>query len=103
MSKVRVFLVILAVSFVIRTPDPLFTQTLPTLTATNLDALRFRTIGPANMSGRIVDLAVVASNPYTFYVASATGGLWKTTDNGTTFTPVFQHEAVPSLGCVTVS
>src|SRR5437660_2889493 len=68
-----------------------------------LTGLRFRTLGPANMSGRIVDLAVVESNTYTFYAASATGGLWKTTDNGTTFIPVFQDEAVPSLGCVTVS
>src|SRR3977135_2025093 len=68
-----------------------------------LAGLTFRTIGPANMSGRIVDIAVVESNTSTFYVASATGGLWKTTDNGTTFTPLFQNEAVPSLGCVTVS
>src|SRR5215467_6924313 len=73
------------------------------VTAATLAGLRFRTIVPANMSGRIVDIAVVESNTYTFYVASATGGLWKTTDNGTTFAPVFQNEAVASLGCVTVS
>ena len=71
--------------------------------AAALAGLRFRAIGPAAMSGRIVDVAVVESNTYTFYVASATGGLWKTTDNGTTFTPVLQNEAVASLGCVTVS
>jgi photosystem II stability/assembly factor-like uncharacterized protein len=55
------------------------------------------------MSGRIVDIAVVESNTDIFYAASATGGLWKTTDNGTTFTPLFDHELVPSIGCVTVS
>jgi photosystem II stability/assembly factor-like uncharacterized protein len=63
-------------------------------------ALRLRNIGPANMSGRIVDLAVVESNPFTFYVASATGGLWKTTDNGVTFTPLFTNEAVHSIGAI---
>ncbi len=68
-----------------------------------LAGLSFRTIGPAAMSGRVVDLAVVESNTSTYYVASATGGVWKTTDNGTTFVPVFEHEAVASVGCVTVS
>lgn len=78
-------------------------QTSAALQPSTLASLSFRTIGPANMSGRIVDIAVVESNTATFYVASATGGLWKTTDNGTTFTPVFQNGSVASLGCVTVS
>ncbi len=73
------------------------------LTSATVAALHFRTIGPAAMSGRIVDIAVVESNTDTYYAASATGGLWKTTDNGTTFTPLFDHESVPSIGCVTVS
>lgn len=60
--------------------------------------LPFREIGPTTMSGRIVDLAVVESNPYTFYVASATGGVWKTDNNGITFTPVFHREATHSVG-----
>ncbi len=68
----------------------------------HLAGLGFREIGPANMSGRVVDLAVVESDPYTFYVATATGGLWKTLDNGVTFQPVFEHQAVHSIGCVTV-
>jgi photosystem II stability/assembly factor-like uncharacterized protein len=74
-----------------------------TLTAVTLATLKFRTIGPAAMSGRIVDIAVVESNTSTFYVASATGGVWKTMDNGTTFDPVLQNEAVASIGSVTVS
>ncbi len=78
-------------------------QQTPGLQPAVLSGLRFRTIGPANMSGRIVDIAVVESNTYTFYVASATGGLWKTTDNGVTFAPLFQRETVSSIGCVTVS
>ena len=44
----------------------------------------FRSIGPATMSGRIVDLAVVEGSPDVFYVASSTGGLWKTTTRGVT-------------------
>lgn len=64
----------------------------------DLATLRFRNIGPANMSGRFVDMAVVESDPYTFYVASATGGVFKTTDNGITYAPVFEREAVHSVG-----
>lgn len=66
-------------------------------------SLRFRTIGPATMSGRVVDLAVVEANPTTFYVATATGGVWKTTDNGVTFTPVFEREATHSVGAIALS
>lgn len=65
-------------------------------------ALRFRSIGPALMSGRVTDIAVNESNPYEFYVAAATGGLWKTSDNGVTFAPVFENQSVNSIGAVTV-
>src|SRR5712692_3849241 len=99
MPKFAAFFAVLAGCLFQTTPVPTNATPVPDL----LDDLRFRTIGPAAMSGRIVDVAVVESNMSTFYVASATGGLWKTTDNGTTFTPVFQHEAVASIGCVTVS
>lgn len=64
--------------------------------------LTARNIGPATMSGRIVDLAVVEMDPTVFYVASATGGLWKTTNNAVTFTPLFQREAVHSIGDIAV-
>ena len=67
-----------------------------------LDGLRARCIGPANMGGRIVDLAVVESNPDTFYVAAAGGGVWKTTDGGATFTPVFDDQPTLSIGAVAV-
>ncbi len=62
-----------------------------------------RSIGPANMSGRITDLAVVDSRPSTMYVASASGGLWKTVNNGTTWKPVFDKEATVALGAVAVA
>jgi len=54
------------------------------------------------MSGRFVDMDVVESNPYTMYVASATGGVFRTTDNGVTWTPVFEKEPVHSIGDIAV-
>ena len=66
------------------------------------DGLRFRTIGPAAMSGRIVDLAVVEATPHVFYAASSTGGLYKTTNNGTTFTPLFGDQGTHSIGAIAV-
>ena len=55
------------------------------------------------MSGRVVDLAVHEANPTTFYVATATGGVWKTVNNGVTYTPVFEREATVSVGAIAVS
>jgi photosystem II stability/assembly factor-like uncharacterized protein len=64
--------------------------------------LSARCIGPANTGGRVTDLAVVESNPDTFYVASAGGGVWKTTDGGNTFTPVFDGQPTQCIGAVAV-
>jgi photosystem II stability/assembly factor-like uncharacterized protein len=68
-----------------------------------LKRFTYRNIGPAKQGGRIVDIAVPMSQPYTFYVASASGGLWKTVNNGTTFEPIFDHESVISIGDVAVA
>ena len=72
------------------------------LESSDLDALAPRTIGPAIMSGRIVDIAVVEKDPYIFYAAAATGGVWKTMNNGVTFKPVFEKEATHSVGDIAV-
>lgn len=64
--------------------------------------LKFRSIGPALVSGRIVDLAVNPKNTSEYYVASANGGVWKTTNAGVTYTPVFENEASFSIGCVAI-
>jgi hypothetical protein len=53
-----------------------------------------RSVGPANMGGRISDLAVDEKKTSTFYVATATGGLFKTTNAGTTWSPLFDKQAV---------
>src|SRR5947208_2332781 len=67
-----------------------------------LQVLAPRSIGPANMSGRITELAVYEQQPRIMYVASASGGLWKTVNNGTTWQPVFDRERTVALGAVAV-
>src|SRR3954447_3443043 len=67
------------------------------------DGLHFRPIGPASMSGRISDLAVYEPNPSIFYVGTAHGGVWKTSNAGTTFEAQFQDTGLISIGDVTVS
>ena len=66
------------------------------------DRLHFRSIGPASMSGRIDDIAVSERDPRIFYIAAATGGLWKTTNNGVSLTPVFDSAGSASVGAVTI-
>lgn len=68
-----------------------------------LRAIKGREIGPAVMGGRVSDLALDPKDPYTFYVALATGGLAKSSDNGGTFSFVFEREPVASTGAVAVA
>jgi photosystem II stability/assembly factor-like uncharacterized protein len=70
---------------------------------TVLKGLNFRAIGPTQQSGRFVDFAVPAGRPNTFYAASASGGLWKTENNGQSFEPLFDRENVFSIGDVAVA
>ena len=74
----------------------------PTNTAMLAGALKFRSVGPAFMSGRIGDIAIDQKNPNTWYVAVASGGLWKTSNAGTTFKPIFDSQKSYSIGCVTI-
>ncbi len=64
--------------------------------------LELREIGPALTSGRIIDLAVDPKDARVWFVATAGGGVWKTTNGGTTFKPVFDGEKSFSIGCVTI-
>ncbi|UCC84265.1 MAG: glycosyl hydrolase [Gemmatimonadota bacterium] len=68
-----------------------------------LKGLEFRSIGPAAMGGRVADLAVDESDPSTFYVGVATGGLWKTTNHGASFEPLFDDQPTSSIGDVTLA
>jgi photosystem II stability/assembly factor-like uncharacterized protein len=63
-----------------------------------LRSFQFRSIGPASMGGRIDDIAVSESNPNIIYLGYATSGIWKSTNNGTTFEPVFDTYEVSSIG-----
>jgi photosystem II stability/assembly factor-like uncharacterized protein len=66
-------------------------------------SLNWRPIGPASMGGRIVDFAVCENDPNTYWVATASGGLLKTVNNGTTFEHQFDREATVSIGAVAVA
>lgn len=67
--------------------------------------MRWQFLGPTNISGRVTDVAVTTprSNTYTIYVATASGGVWKTENEGTTWKPIFEHGISTSVGDVTVS
>lgn len=68
----------------------------------SLSGLKFRGIGPALTSGRISDFAVHPANRSVYYVASASGGVWKTENAGTTYEPIFDGQGSYSIGCVTL-
>jgi len=68
-----------------------------------LKNLEFREIGPATMGGRIDDFAVVEGNPNIVFVGVASGGVWKTTNNGTTWEPVFDKESVSTIGDIAIA
>src|ERR1051325_4039327 len=63
----------------------------------------FRSIGPASMGGRIDDIAAVEQNPYIIYVGFATNGVWKSTNNGTTFQPIFDIYGSHSIGDIAIA
>ena len=66
-------------------------------------SLEFRELGPAVMGGRIDDFAVVESNPDIVFVGVASGGLWKTVNNGTTWEPLFDKEGVSTIGDIAIA
>ena len=105
----RLRLIALAVTVLAITAQSLLTGRAEQATPVNppasgpFDALHFRPIGPASMSGRISDLAVYETNPALFYVGTAHGGVWKTTNGGTTFEAQFQDQGLMSIGDVAIS
>lgn len=67
-----------------------------------LGGFEFRSIGPAFMSGRIADIAIDPTNESIWYVAVGSGGTWKTTNAGTTWTPLTDDQPFYSTGCITI-
>ncbi len=70
------------------------------MTADTFSGLKFRSIGPAVASGRVMSIAVNPKNKVEYYVGVASGGVWKTVNDGTTWTPVFEKEGSYSIGWV---
>src|SRR5262245_34973428 len=67
----------------------------------------YRNLGPFRVSAWVSDIAVpetpAKAHLYTFYVGARNGGVWKTTNNGTTFTPVFENKDVASIGALAIA
>ena len=98
-----------AIVLALAAPAPLaaHAQTRPRVDEHLLSAFTYRNLGPFRMGARVSDIAV-PSKPgrdhlYTFYVSFWTGGLWKTTNNGTTFEPVFDNQSTFPIGDVTLA
>ncbi|HEY4596536.1 MAG TPA: glycosyl hydrolase, partial [Thermoanaerobaculia bacterium] len=72
------------------------------MTASTFAGLEFRNIGPAVVGGRVIDIAVDPRTPTTWYVAAASGGVWKTTNAGVTWAPIFEGQGSYSIGCLAV-
>src|SRR5262245_29491737 len=75
-----------------RPRDPMSTPT--------FNGLRLRSIGPAFTSGRVSGFAIDPTNPSRYYVAAASGGVWKTVNAGITWTPVFDTQGSYSIGAI---
>ncbi|UCC71447.1 MAG: hypothetical protein JSV86_13755 [Gemmatimonadota bacterium] len=74
-----------------------------TFTPELLEELRFRSIGPAVTGGRIHDVQALPDDPSTIYLATASGGIWKTTNKGTTWAPIFDDQPVSTFGVVAIA
>jgi len=68
-----------------------------------INSVKFREVGPVVMSGRVTDIAVDPTDATHFYVAYASGGLWETQNNGSSFKPLFDNELVMSIGDIAVN
>ena len=77
-------------------------KTRPGLNEATLKGLAWRSIGPAMTAGRIADIAVNQKDRSTWYVGVGSGGVWKTENRGTTWSPVFDAEGSYSIGCITI-
>ncbi|MCE2902118.1 MAG: WD40/YVTN/BNR-like repeat-containing protein [Gemmatimonas sp.] len=74
----------------------------PAIPASVLNAIQIRPLGPGLVTGRIADIAIDPTNPSTWYIASAFGGVWKTTNRGASFTPIFDSYGAHNLCCIRI-
>ena len=100
LAPMRPFRLIHLATAVLATAQPVAAQTLDSLTAAGL---RWRSVGPATFEGRVADIVGIPFPSKTFFVASAAGGIWKTTNGGVTFRPVFDNQKVVSMGALAIA
>lgn len=102
---------LIPILFILLTTLPLFSQKdkksdtekkEPLYESSTYSGLAWRGVGPALASGRIADFAVNPDDRDEYYVAVACGGVWKTTNGGTTYDPIFDGQGSYSIGCVTL-
>ena len=96
-------IVALATLLLLGSAPSVFAQLKTPLDSATAAAFRWRNIGPANTMGRVSDIAGIPSPSRTFFVAAAGGGIWKSTNGGVTFRPVFDHERVISMGMLAIA
>lgn len=98
--------VLLTGSVIAQKKDPKTNSTEPEkpmhLKEATYSPLSFRSIGPAVTSGRIIDIAVNPTNKSEWYIAAAAGGVWKTSNAGVSFSPIFDGEGAYSIGCLAI-
>ena len=93
----RFVLVLMAFAFATAIAEE---ETQPGFNEATFKGLEMRGVGPAFMSGRIADIVIDPTDPSTWYVAVGSGGVWKTENASTTWTPVFDNEGSYSIGCI---
>ena len=99
-NRLITFILFLALSVLSWADDELDVE--PGFNEPTFKGLAMRSIGPAFMSGRIADIVIDRQNPSIWYVAVGSGGVWKTTNAGTTWSPIFDDESSYSIGCITI-
>ncbi len=97
-----VFMIMMACSLVQAQPPKTGSKEEKPKDEMSLSGLSFRAVGPALTSGRVVDFAVNPRKKSEYYIAVASGGVWKTQNAGTTYEPVFDSEGSYSIGCITL-
>ncbi len=104
MKKLNIFLFVCLLILNIQSPaqDKSGQPKIDSLKNISLSGLSFRSIGPAFTGGRVVALAVNPMNHSEYFVGSGHGSLWKTTDNGTTFSPAFDNQNSYAIGAIAI-
>ena len=101
MKKITLFLILLVVSFSVFSQKKK-NESKSDLENLSISGLKWRSVGPALTSGRISDIAVNPNNPFEYYVAVASGGVWKTKNWGVSYEPIFDMQNSYSIGCVSI-